>query len=84
MRMGLYVKYQYYAHRTIPGLLVQEIKVVNPSDSNMNLDVLHSSPPNSWLASSSTIRYVFVNMIGFIDFYQCLARPEIKMFSDIY
>lgn len=56
MRLGLYVKYQYYAHRTIPGLLVQEIKVVNPSDVNLNLDVLHSSPPNSWLSSSNTIR----------------------------
>ncbi|KAJ1525932.1 hypothetical protein ONE63_009120 [Megalurothrips usitatus] len=56
MHMGLYVKYQYYAHRTIPGLLVQEIKVVNPSDMNLNLDVVYSSPPESWLSSTNTIR----------------------------
>lgn len=56
MRMGLYAKYQYYAHRTIPGLLIQEIKVVNPSDTNLNLEVSHSSPPDSWLSSSNTIR----------------------------
>lgn len=56
MRMGLYVKHQYYAHRTIPGLLVQEIKVVNPSDMNLNLEVSQSSPPESWLSTTNTIR----------------------------
>jgi hypothetical protein len=36
---GLYVSYQYYAHRTLPAILVQEIKVTNPTNENFNLDL---------------------------------------------
>ena len=34
---GLYVSYQYYAHRTLPAVLVQDIKIVNPTNENFNL-----------------------------------------------
>lgn len=36
---GLYVSYQYYAHRTLPAILVQDIKVTNPTNENFNLDM---------------------------------------------
>jgi hypothetical protein len=34
---GLYISFQYYAHRTSPAILVQEIKVTNPTNENFNL-----------------------------------------------
>jgi hypothetical protein len=30
--LGLYVAQQYYAHRTIPAVLVQDMKITNPND----------------------------------------------------
>ncbi|XP_071439153.1 uncharacterized protein KIAA2013 homolog isoform X3 [Hetaerina americana] len=40
---GSYISYQYYAHRTLPSVLVQDIKITNPTSEPMHLRIL---PPN--------------------------------------
>ncbi|XP_076068171.1 uncharacterized protein KIAA2013 homolog isoform X2 [Oratosquilla oratoria] len=35
------ITYQYYAHRTLPNLLLQDIKVINPTEDNIIVDVDH-------------------------------------------
>ena len=36
---GLYISYQYYAHRTLPAIFVQDIKITNPTNENFSLDL---------------------------------------------
>ena len=36
---GLYVTYQYYAHRTLPAIFVQDIKISNPTNENFSMDL---------------------------------------------
>ncbi|KAG8240173.1 hypothetical protein J437_LFUL009463 [Ladona fulva] len=40
---GSFISYQYYAHRTLPSLLVQDIKVTNPTTDTLHLRI---SPAN--------------------------------------
>nr|CAD7265347.1 unnamed protein product [Timema shepardi] len=36
---GQYVSYQYYAHRKLPSVLVQSIKITNPTDETISMDL---------------------------------------------
>ncbi|XP_069694276.1 uncharacterized protein KIAA2013 homolog isoform X2 [Periplaneta americana] len=36
---GLYVSYQYYAHRTLPAVLVQDITITNPTNEHFNVEI---------------------------------------------
>ena len=48
---GIQVIYKYYAHRTIPYLFYQEIKIVNPTKREIKLELSkHTSP--DWVVSS--------------------------------
>jgi len=51
---GLYVSYQYYAHRTLPAILVQEIKIVNPTNENFNMG-LQQTKVTDWPTAVSQI-----------------------------
>lgn len=51
---GLYVSYQYYAHRTLPAVLVQEIKIVNPTNENFNMG-LQQTKVTDWPTAVSHI-----------------------------
>ena len=37
LREGFYIGYQYYAHRELDGILVQDIKISNPSGISQEL-----------------------------------------------
>lgn len=51
---GVYASFQYYAHRTIPSVLVQDIKVSNPTDLNFEIS-FQLSKLATWPGSSSKI-----------------------------
>ena len=51
---GLYVSYQYYAHRTLPAILVQEIKIMNPTNENFNMG-LQQTKVTDWPTAVSQI-----------------------------
>jgi hypothetical protein len=53
---GLYVSYQYYAHRTLPAILVQDIKVTNPTNEHLSLDMQHVKVTNWPTAVSQIIK----------------------------
>ena len=51
---GLHVAHQYYAHRTFPAILVQDIKVTNPDDSPTQVTLEQKGVVN-WPNSNSSI-----------------------------
>lgn len=51
---GLYVSYQYYAHRTMPSILVQDITITNPTNENLFLN-LHQIKLSNWPTAVSQI-----------------------------
>lgn len=52
-RGGIYASFQYYAHRTLQSILVQEIKVSNPTDSNFEISI-HTNKIVPWINGGST------------------------------
>ncbi|XP_068082340.1 uncharacterized protein KIAA2013 homolog [Anabrus simplex] len=51
---GLFISYQYYAHRTMPSILVQDVKITNPTSENLELE-LEQLPSTKWPTAVSHI-----------------------------
>jgi hypothetical protein len=72
---GLMVAHQYYAHRTLPSLFVQDIKITNPNDELIQVTTEQNGLQNWPSASTYTVRYfhfyLYIYFAGMLWFELC-------------
>ncbi|KAK7870411.1 hypothetical protein R5R35_003745 [Gryllus longicercus] len=72
---GLYVSYQYYAHRTMAAILVQDISITNPTNENLFLNLQQLKLSNWPTAVSHTV--TFQHGIGDHDYQAVTGMVEV-------